>query len=187
MSTMSTGSIWAEHSFRMGSSAGRAQERVDQLVDMRHSGLRSDNSGDPPPCVVPSAAARIGEIVHLGPGGTSKVGRGSGGALLAPLRDGAADTTDHRLVAKVRRGDDRAFELLYQRYHRRIHAYALGMVKDHGRAEDLTQEVFVSALGRMRATTRPIAFKPWIYEIARNACIDVFRRSKRAEEVSYDH
>src|ERR687893_1059521 len=93
---------------------------------------------------------------------------------------------DHQLVASVRRGDDRAFEALYQRYHRRIHAYALGMVKDHQRAEDVTQEVFVSALRRMRATERPIAFKPWIYEIAKNACIDQFRRSRRAEEVSID-
>jgi RNA polymerase sigma factor (sigma-70 family) len=116
------------------------------------------------------------------------LGRGTSGALLAPVSsdEGAADATDHRLVAKVRRGDDRAFELLYHRYHRRIHAYILGMVKDHGRAEDVTQEVFVSALRRMRATERPIAFKPWIYEIAKNACIDAFRRSKRAEEVSYD-
>ena len=98
--------------------------------------------------------------------------------------DGAAN--DHKLVAQVRRGDDRAFEALYERYHRRIHAYVLGMVKDHQRAEDVTQEVFVSALRRMRATERPIAFKPWAYEIAKNACIDQFRRSKRAEEVSID-
>jgi RNA polymerase sigma factor (sigma-70 family) len=44
----------------------------------------------------------------------------------------------------------------------------------------------MSALRRMRETDRSIAFKPWIYEIAKNACIDQFRRSKRAEEVSYD-
>ena len=93
---------------------------------------------------------------------------------------------DQRLVAAVRRGDDRAFEALYSRYQRRIHAYVMGMVKDHGRAEDVTQEVFVSALRRMRETERPIAFKPWIYEIAKNACIDQFRRSKRAEEVSLE-
>jgi RNA polymerase sigma factor (sigma-70 family) len=91
---------------------------------------------------------------------------------------------DHRLVAAVRRGDDRAFEALYSRYHRRIHAYVMGMVKDHQRAEDVTQEVFMSALRRMRETERPIAFKAWVYEIAKNACIDQFRRSKRAEEVS---
>jgi RNA polymerase sigma factor (sigma-70 family) len=93
---------------------------------------------------------------------------------------------DQRLVAAVRRGDDRAFEALYSRYHRRIHAYVMGMVKDHGRAEDVTQEVFMSALRRMRETERPIAFKPWVYEIAKNACIDQFRRSKRTEEVSLE-
>ena len=99
--------------------------------------------------------------------------------------DQAADS-DERLVAAVRRGDDRAFEVLYQRYQRRIHAYVVGMVKDHGRAEDVTQEVFVSALRRMRESEQPLAFKPWLYQIAKNGCIDAFRRSRRAEEVSYD-
>jgi RNA polymerase sigma factor (sigma-70 family) len=88
---------------------------------------------------------------------------------------------DAGLVIAVRQGDDRAFEALYCRYHRRIAAYVLKTVKDHGRAEDVTQEVFLSALRRMRSTERPIAFEPWIYAIARNACIDEFRRAQRRE------
>jgi RNA polymerase sigma factor (sigma-70 family) len=98
----------------------------------------------------------------------------------------AGELTDHQLVAAVRRGDDRAFERLYERYHRRIAAYIYGMVNDYARAEDIAQDVFMSALRRMRETDRPIAFKPWVYEIAKNACIDQFRRARRAEEVSYD-
>jgi RNA polymerase sigma factor (sigma-70 family) len=90
---------------------------------------------------------------------------------------------DHELVAAVRRGDDDAFAVLFGRYRRRIAGYALRMSGDHGRAEDLTQEVFLSALRRIRETQRPIAFKAWIFEIARNACIDHFRRSSRATEV----
>src|SRR3954465_12782960 len=93
---------------------------------------------------------------------------------------------DPRPPAAVAPGEERACEALYARYQRRIHSYVLGMVKDHGRAEDLTQEVFVSALRRMRETEQPLAFKPWLYQIAKNGCIDAFRRSKRAEEVSYD-
>jgi RNA polymerase sigma factor (sigma-70 family) len=89
-------------------------------------------------------------------------------------------------VSAVRAGDDRAFEALYARYQRRITAYIRGMVRDPSRAEDLTQEVFVSALRRMRETERPITFKPWLYEIAKNACIDAYRRGRRAEEISYD-
>ena len=107
-------------------------------------------------------------------------------AVLAERPERVAEQSDHQLVSAVRRGDDRAFEELYTRYQRRIAAYAYGMVKDYGRAEDITQEVFVSALRRMRQTERPIAFKPWVYEIAKNACIDAYRRGRRAEEVSYD-
>ncbi|MDX6665406.1 MAG: hypothetical protein QOG68_1612 [Solirubrobacteraceae bacterium] len=104
-------------------------------------------------------------------------------AQSAPI---AVEVDDSELVRRVRRGDERAFEQLYHRYHRRITAYIHGMVHDHARSEDVAQDVFVSALRRMRETDRPIAFKPWIYEIAKNACIDQFRRSRRAEEVSYD-
>jgi RNA polymerase sigma factor (sigma-70 family) len=105
---------------------------------------------------------------------------------VSPLKRDSDETSDHELVARLRAGDDRAFERLYTRYHRRIASYVQGMVHDHARAEDITQDVFMSALRRMRETDRPIAFKPWIYEIAKNACIDQFRRARRAEEVSMD-
>lgn len=91
--------------------------------------------------------------------------------------------TERDLVAAVRRGDDRAFEELFSRYQARIGSFVLRMVHDHGRTEDIVQDVFISALRRLRDTERPIAFKPWIYEIARNACIDEFRRIRRAHEV----
>jgi RNA polymerase sigma factor (sigma-70 family) len=106
--------------------------------------------------------------------------------LTATARRVATELGDDELVAAVRAGDDRAFEHLYDRYQRRIAAYINGMVGDHGRSEEISQDVFISALRRMRETDRPLAFKPWIYEIAKNACIDQFRRSRRAEEISYD-
>jgi RNA polymerase sigma factor (sigma-70 family) len=87
------------------------------------------------------------------------------------------------LVAATRAGDDRAFEELYARYRERIFAFILNRVHDHGRAEDIAQDVFMSALRRMRAGDQEIAFKPWIYEIAKNACIDEYRRGHRSREV----
>jgi RNA polymerase sigma factor (sigma-70 family) len=107
-------------------------------------------------------------------------------ALAQRVTDYAPTCTEHDLVAAVRSGDDRAFEQLYSRYRRRIAAYVQGMVGDHARTEDITQEVFISALRRMRANDRPIAVKPWVYEIAKNACIDEFRRTRRTREVPID-
>ncbi|MGI8507104.1 MAG: sigma-70 family RNA polymerase sigma factor [Solirubrobacteraceae bacterium] len=94
--------------------------------------------------------------------------------------------TEHELISAARGGDDRAFEELYSRYRERIGAFISSRVRDHGRAEDVAQEVFISALRRLRTSEQAIAFKPWIYEIAKNACIDEFRRNQRTREVPLD-
>jgi RNA polymerase sigma factor (sigma-70 family) len=94
--------------------------------------------------------------------------------------------TDTDLVTAVRTGDDAAFEELYRRYYPRIAAFVRGYLRDGGRAEDVTQEAFMSALRRLRQTDSDITFKPWIFEIARNAAIDQYRRNVRADEVSID-
>ena len=93
---------------------------------------------------------------------------------------------DLDLVEAVRAGDDAAFEELYGRYRPRIAAFVRGMLRDEARAEDVAQETFLSALRRLRETDSEINFKPWIYQIARNAAIDSHRRRSRAEEISMD-
>jgi RNA polymerase sigma factor (sigma-70 family) len=94
--------------------------------------------------------------------------------------------SEESLVQAARHGDDRAFEQLYGRYRDRIHAFIVSKVRDHGRAEDIGQEVFMSALRQLRATDQGIVFKPWLYTIAKNACIDEFRRGARTREVSIE-
>src|SRR3984885_6082590 len=94
--------------------------------------------------------------------------------------------TDHELVNGVRLGEDSAFEELFSRYRSRIRASVGSILTDSDRAEDVTQEVFISVLRRLRDTERPIAFKPWVYQIAKNACIDELRRIRRTQEVSFD-
>jgi RNA polymerase sigma factor (sigma-70 family) len=98
----------------------------------------------------------------------------------------ATVATDEQLVAAAREGRDDAFEVLFRRYRERITAHVRGMVRDAGRAEDIVQETFISALRNLRATDQEVVFRPWIFQIARNACIDHLRRVKRAEEISIE-
>lgn len=95
--------------------------------------------------------------------------------------------SDPELVDAVRAGEENAFEELFRRYRPRVYSFVQRRVRDDGRAEDLTQEAFLSALRRLRETDSEVVFRPWIYEIARNATIDHFRRHSRAEEVSVDN
>ena len=98
----------------------------------------------------------------------------------------ATEAPDEQLVAAARDGSDEAFEALFRRYQDRVVGYVRGMVSDHGRAEDIVQEAFMSALRSLRRSDQEIVFRPWIYEIAKNACIDHLRRARRAQEVSID-
>src|SRR5215212_9760442 len=96
------------------------------------------------------------------------------------------EAADAELVAAVRSGDDSAFEELYRRYQPRIARFVCAMLHDAARCEDVAHEAFLSALRRMRETDAEINFKPWIYQIARNAAIDSYRRASHAVEVSMD-
>ncbi len=107
-------------------------------------------------------------------------------ALMLGSTSAAPACTEEELIAAARDGDDRAFEELYARFGQRIALFIHGRIRDHGRAEDIAQEVFIAALRRLRNSEQTIAFKPWIYEIAKNACIDEHRRAQRNREVSLE-
>ena len=102
-------------------------------------------------------------------------------------RDAARrETPDAGLVAALRGGDHGAFAELYRRHYPNVARFVRSRVRDDWRAEDVAQEAFISALHRLRESDSEIAFRPWIFEIARNASIDLYRRTSRAEEVSMD-
>lgn len=86
--------------------------------------------------------------------------------------------SDERLVALTRRGNDAAFETLIARYRVRLLAFCRHMVGSTEDAEDILQEVFVSAYRAMRADDRPLNVRPWLYRIARNRSLNHLRRPR---------
>ena len=75
---------------------------------------------------------------------------------------------DKLLVARVQKGDKRAFDLLVLKYQSRIMALVMRFVQDAHEAQDVTQESFIKAyraLGNFRGES---AFYTWLYRIAIN-------------------
>ena len=83
--------------------------------------------------------------------------------------------TDERLVEQIRRGNDAAFEAVYDRHHRGILSFCRHMLASADEAEDAVQQTFISAYGSLRAGQRDIRLKPWLYTIARNRCLSMLR------------
>jgi len=96
----------------------------------------------------------------------------------------AAAGADSELLARVRSGDDSAFEALYDAYHRRLLAFCQHMLGSREEAEDVLQHTFLAAYRSLRAGCEVLELKPWLYTIARNRCLSVMRA--RREEVELD-
>jgi RNA polymerase sigma factor (sigma-70 family) len=97
-----------------------------------------------------------------------------------PARRRLLRVGDDRLVARVRAGDDDAFEIIYDRYHRGLLAFCGQMLGNRQEAEDALQHSFVSAYRALHGGTDAIDLRPWLYAIARNRCLSALR-ARRAE------
>ena len=82
---------------------------------------------------------------------------------------------DSDLVRAAQGGDVAAFEMLYARYAPVVHAILLGRLAAHD-ADDVLQNVFITAYTKLTTLREPAAFAGWITRTARNAAED-FRRS----------
>ena len=96
--------------------------------------------------------------------------------------------SDNELVASLRRGDERAFELLHDRHVAALSAAASrALGPNGGDAEAVVQEAFARAHTHLRESQRTIEVKPWLHRVVRNACIDELRRqSARPQSASVD-
>src|SRR5689334_14326282 len=91
---------------------------------------------------------------------------------------------DDRLVARVRAGDDDAFEAISARYYPGLLAFCRHMLGGRDEAEDALQHSFASAYTALRRGDGVIDLRPWLYTIARNRCLSALRAQR--DEVSTD-
>ncbi|HUH59267.1 MAG TPA: RNA polymerase sigma factor RpoE [Candidimonas sp.] len=75
---------------------------------------------------------------------------------------------DAELVARVQRGDKRAFDLLVLKYQRKIMRLLARMVRDPSEVEDVAQEAFIKAYRALPQFRGDSAFYTWLYRIAIN-------------------
>ena len=100
-------------------------------------------------------------------------GLATGLATAGPLLHVAADD---RLVEAVREGNERAFEVIYDRHNRELLSFCRHMLGCHHEAEDAVQQTFLNAYKAIREGEAEINLRPWLYRIARNHSISVLRQ-----------
>lgn len=84
------------------------------------------------------------------------------------MKETKAEPTDHQLVARVQKGDKRAFDLLVLKYQFRLQAIVSRFIRDTDEVADVTQEAFIKAYRALPKFRGDSQFYTWLYRIAIN-------------------
>lgn len=85
---------------------------------------------------------------------------------------------DQELIHRTLAGDGGAYEVLVERYQRRIYRIAFAIVRDAGEADSVTQDAFVNAFTSLSTFAGRSAFESWLTRIAINCARDTLRRRR---------
>lgn len=89
------------------------------------------------------------------------------------------DVEDGALIAGTLAGRREDFEVLVERYQRRLHAFATRCLRDPDAASDVVQSTFLRAYRSLRRYRGEARFATWLHQIALNECRDWLRARRR--------
>ena len=90
------------------------------------------------------------------------------------------------LVARCRKGEQRAQMEIYDRYYKAMYNTAYRITRHSAEAEDIMQESFLKAFARIDSFNEDATFGAWLKRIVINQSITALNRSKKLAEVSYN-
>jgi RNA polymerase sigma-70 factor, ECF subfamily len=94
------------------------------------------------------------------------------------------EVEDPDLIAKARRGDVEAYNLLVSRWEKRVYNYLLRLVSNREDAMDVSQDVFLKAYQSLPKLDDPARFSGWLFRIAHNEAFSLLRRRKPETELA---
>jgi RNA polymerase sigma-70 factor (ECF subfamily) len=93
-----------------------------------------------------------------------------------------ASPTDEELVDRVRKGDDRAMNVLVDRHHGVVFRTCATILRDEDLAADASQNSFLKAFKAIDRFRGDAAFRTWSLAIASNEARGLLRRIKQRRE-----
>src|SRR5256885_940770 len=91
--------------------------------------------------------------------------------------------TDEDLMLQVRDGAGETLGVLFDRYQAPLFNFYAKLTGDRSLSEDLVQEVFLRILRYRQSYRAGTPFRAWIYQIARNARVDHYRKTRPQAEL----
>jgi RNA polymerase sigma-70 factor (ECF subfamily) len=97
-----------------------------------------------------------------------------------------ADASDPALVARVRAGEDAAFDELVARHQEKVYGIALRLTGNAADAEEILQDTFLAVYRKLSSFREQSKFTTWLYRVATNTALMHLRSGKRHQAEPLD-
>jgi RNA polymerase sigma-70 factor (ECF subfamily) len=84
----------------------------------------------------------------------------------------------NELVARLKNGDQEVWNMVVDKYSRKVYNMALNFAGNSDDAADITQEVFLKVYNNIEKFKEEKSFTSWLLRLSKNYCIDYWRKSK---------
>lgn len=88
------------------------------------------------------------------------------------------DDPDLEAVRRLVRGDQRAFQVLYDRYFPRVYDFVQARLRNRADTEETVQEVFINLLSSVDSFRGEAPFGAWVFGVTRRTVASRFKRKQ---------
>ncbi len=85
---------------------------------------------------------------------------------------------DHKIIEKVKLGDEQAFELLFRRYYARLCGFANKFIYNTAESEEIVQNVFMNIWKKRDQLKLNNDIRPYLFKSVQNLCFNFIERQK---------
>jgi RNA polymerase sigma-70 factor, ECF subfamily len=94
------------------------------------------------------------------------------------MKDTTNINSDRNIVIKILKGDEAAVGLFYKNNKSGLFSFILQRIEDRSDAEEVLQDVFLSAIMALRDFTFKCSLSTFLFSIAKNKIVDYYRKKR---------
>jgi RNA polymerase sigma-70 factor, ECF subfamily len=101
-------------------------------------------------------------------------------------RGKSPDKNEQILISRIKEGDEKSFEIIFDRYFSRVSRLAFKLIGNATDAEDVVQEVFLLVYNKAKTFKGKSQFSTWLYRITMNTALAKLRKKKKEDKFFVD-
>ncbi|AUP81254.1 RNA polymerase sigma factor [Flavivirga eckloniae] len=83
-----------------------------------------------------------------------------------------------KLIDRLKKGEENAYMLLFDKYHKRLYAYSMTLIDDHASAQDIVQNVYLKTWRSRKNLDNKLSIKSFLFKSVYNEFLNTYKKDR---------